>query len=50
MGISQASFQIKMITLIIVDLTTAKIQQRLLADKKREGSCSGGYGVFTVSL
>ena len=33
---------------VIVDFTTAKIQQRLLADKKREGSCSGDYDVFTV--
>ena len=49
MGISQASFQI-IENYVIVDFTTAKIQQRLLADKKREGNFSGDYGVFTVSL
>ena len=35
---------------VIVDFTTAKSEQRLLADKKREGSFSGDYVVFTVSL
>ena len=33
---------------MIVDFTTAKIQQGLLADKKREGRYSGNYFVFTV--
>ena len=33
---------------VIVDFTTAKIQQGLLADKKREGRCSGDYFVFNA--
>ena len=33
---------------IIVDFITAKIQEGLLADKNREGRCSGDYFVFTV--